>query len=327
MILSDEFLFESLFIDYDETYFEQTGRMLEELYLLDVEGFELEETAKYISDAIYLDEAIRPGQMVSNAKEKMGQWWEKILDWIQTMVAKIAVFINKFTENRQRIADMDMTFKSVMNSKQDKVEEFLKSHGLTNKPYINVTSQLIDKATNLLQQLTNLKDDQDASMKMTGKDNLNTAEIDKNTSTSGWVVMENKLLEVLQELTSKKKVIKDEDLVDFTISPAGAHATLVFIAKMMHGMMTTVYKNYKNRTYNVERLNRGAGASVNSAGKSTTYNYDGLKHAKGAVSITVRIFAIMISIFSTHMSQCSDLIAYTNTKMQKDKAFSKKGKK
>jgi hypothetical protein len=326
MILTDEFLFESLFVDYDSTYYEQTGRMLEELYLLDIQGFELEETFKYISEAVQLSEAIRPGQMVSNAKEKMGQWWEKILDWIQTMVAKIAVFINKFTENRQKIADMDMTFKTVLNGKQDKVQEYLKSHGLSNKPYIQATGQLIDKGSNLLQQLTNLQGDQDASMKMTGKDNLNAAEIDKNTTTSGWVVMENKLLEILQELTSKKKVIKDEDLVDFSITPAAAHALLVLKSKKLHGMMTTVYKNYKNKTYNVERLDRGAAGTANSAGKSTTYNYDGLKHAKGAVSLTVRMFAIMISLFSTHMSQCSDLIAYTNTKMQKDKAFSK-GKK
>jgi hypothetical protein len=48
--------------------------------------------------------------------------WEKILEWIQTMVAKIAVFVNKFTESKQRIADLDLTFKKVMAGKKDKLD-------------------------------------------------------------------------------------------------------------------------------------------------------------------------------------------------------------
>ena len=327
MIISDDFLFEGLFIDYDESYSSQTTRMLEELYLLDVEGFELEETLEYINSAIYLDEAIRPGQAIASAKEKMGQWWEKILEWIQTMVAKIAVFINKFSENRQKIADLDMTFKKVMNEKKDKLDDYLRNNGYENKPYINEASKQVDVATNILLGLSNLKGDDDASLKAAGKDNLNAGEIDKNTNSSGWVVMENKLLECLNTLTSIKKAVNSEDRVDFSITPMAAHSLLITKSKKMYNMLNTIFKNYKNRTYNVERLDRGAAGTVNSSGKSTTYNYDGLKHAKGAVSLATRVFAVMISIFSTHMTQCSAFIGFTNTKMSKDKAFAKGKKK
>lgn len=331
MILSDEFLFESLFIDFDFSLQEQTERMLEELYLIDVEGFELEESLKYIEGSLilldeeFLEEAIRPKQMLQNAKDKLATMWEKILEWIQTMVAKIAVFVNKFTESKQRIADLDLTFKKVMAGKKDKLDTFLSTRGYQNKAYIQDTAKLVDDAVGVLQGLTNLTGDSDASMKMAGKDSLGTGQVDKNTRASGWVVMENKLLEILNELSSRKKVVADEDMIDFTVTPAVSHNLLILKSKKLHGMMTTIYKNYKNRTHKVERLGQGDTGPQNSKGNAT-YNNEGLKHAKGAISLSVRIFALMISIFSNHMTKCTEFISYTNTKMASDKNFKKTGK-